>query len=151
KQKLDLGGAFLLGEGKYLVALKAFDEQGRGCVKQWKVEGKRRHEERDIKLAMEPGTVSDLAGRGAAVNHLDVDDAPPVRLTVLLHAAPVIAFRTRLSGRDRVMLLGTLSALLQRIPASNVRLIVFNLDQQRELFRRDHFTLESLGAVSQSV
>lgn len=151
KQQLDLGGAYLLGEGRYQIALKALDEQGRGCVKQWRVEVKRKRAERDIKLAMAPASVSDLSGRGATSNHLDVDDAPPLRLTVLLHAAPVVPFRTRISGRDRVMLLGTLAALLQRIPASNVRLIVFNLDQQRELLREDHFTLASLGAVSQSV
>jgi hypothetical protein len=151
KQMMEFGGAYLLGEGRYQVAFKAYDEQGRGCVKQWKVDVKRKHDERNIKLAMEPDAISDLAGRGAAVNHLDADDAPPVRLTVLLHAAPVVPFRTRISGRDRVMLLGTLSALLQRIPASNVRLIVFNLDQQRELYRQDHFKLELLGTVSQSV
>ncbi len=151
KQQFDLGGAYLLGEGRYQATLKAFDERGRRCVKQWKIEVKRKREERNIKLAMEAGAVSDLAGRGATANHLDADDAPPVRLTVLLHAAPVVPLRTRLGGRDKVMLLGTLSALLQRIPASNVRLIVFNLDQQRELFRRDHFKLESLWDVSQAV
>jgi len=44
-----------------------------------------------------------------------------------------------MGARDRVMLLGTLAALLERLPTTSVRVILFNLDQQKELYRQDSF------------
>ena len=52
---------------------------------------------------------------------------------------------------DREMMLGSLAALLEGLPAESVRLVVFNLDQQKTLFTRDHFRSEQLGQVAQSL
>ena len=49
------------------------------------------------------------------------------------------------------MLLGTLSSLLDRVPVRSVRLVVFNLDQQKEVYRRDPFVPEALGQVARSI
>jgi hypothetical protein len=64
-------------------------------------------------------------------------DAP--RSTSLLHTS------------DRVLLLGALSALLEQLPASSVRLVVFNLDQQKELYRAETFGMESLQDVGRTM
>jgi hypothetical protein len=50
-----------------------------------------------------------------------------------------------------VLLLGALSEMLGQIPTSSVRLVVFNLEQQKELFRQDSFTLESLDRLGQAL
>ena len=74
-----------------------------------------------------------------------------LRFTILMHAAPAVTRRTRLGPRDRVMLTGTLSSLIGHLPASSVRLVVFNLDQQKELYRQDDFSLQSMNQVARAI
>ena len=50
-----------------------------------------------------------------------------------------------------MLLLGTLSSLLDRLPVRSVRLVVFNLDQQKELYREENFVPQSLNRVAQSI
>ena len=49
------------------------------------------------------------------------------------------------------MLLGSLASLLESLPARSVRLVVFNLDQQREVFRQDDLMPESFPQVAQAM
>jgi hypothetical protein len=103
-----------------------------------------------VRVALPPGTVTDLSLRGIPRAESLKDDAAPIRLTVLLHAAPISPRRTRVGARDRGLLLGALSSLLERVPVRSVRLVVFNLDQQRELYRQEEFTPQSFGRVAES-
>jgi len=151
KTQMEFGGGYLLGEGRYRAAIQLSDDTGRVCRKSWSIDVKLTHGERMVKVAIPPATVADMALRGAPRTPNAKDDAPPVRLTILMHAAPVSPRRTRVGGRDRVMLLGTLSSLLDRLPARSVRLIVFNLDQQRELYRDENFVRQSMDRVAQSI
>ena len=48
-------------------------------------------------------------------------------------------------------MLGSLSALLERMRTTSVRLVVFNLDEQTEVFRRDGFVLDNLDEVSDAM
>jgi hypothetical protein len=50
-----------------------------------------------------------------------------------------------------VLLLGLLSSLLERLPARSVRLVVFNLDQQKTLLRQDALAPGALGRVAQAL
>src|SRR5262249_24438435 len=68
-----------------------------------------------------------------------------------LDAAPVSPRRTTMRGGDQVMLIGTLSSLLERVPTRSVRLVVFNLDQQKELYRQDDFHLDRLNQVGEAI
>ncbi len=151
KTELEFGGGYLLGEGRYQVAWKMWDDSGRVCRKSWKFDARLTRGERLVKVALPAGTVADLSLRGAPPASPGRDDAPRIRLTVLMHAAPVSPRRTRLGGRDRVMLLGTLSSLLDRLPVHSVRLVVFNLEQQKELYRAENFEPGALGSVAQSI
>jgi hypothetical protein len=45
-------------------------------------------------------------------------------------------------------LLTILSSLLKGLPEANVRVVVFNLDQQQELFSKDGFTAADLTAIA---
>lgn len=148
--ELEVGGGYLVGEGRYRVSWKLQDESGRVCRKEWKFEAKRSRSESKVKVAMSPNTATALSawvvGGGAAL-----DDAAPVRLTVLMHAAPSSPRRTRMNARDRMLLLGTLSALLERLPTRSVRVVAFNLDQQKELYRSDNFGDQALIEVAQAL
>ncbi|PWT93726.1 MAG: hypothetical protein C5B56_00245 [Proteobacteria bacterium] len=150
KVESEVGGGYLMGEGRYQAALVLYDDSGRVCRKGWTIEAKRGYHDRNVKVAMEPNTVTSFTRVGRNVQR-NKDDAPPFRLTILMHAAPMSPRRQRLGARDSVMLLGTLSSLLERLPAHDVRLVVFNLEQQKEIFRQDDFRLERMEQVSQTI
>ncbi|MBS1854264.1 MAG: hypothetical protein JST11_02780 [Acidobacteria bacterium] len=82
------------------------------------------------------------AGRGAGPS------APP---RPIASSVPVTVTRITLRPGDQVLLLGALSALMERLPAAAVRLVVFNLDQQKELYRSDNFQTASLGDVARTL
>jgi hypothetical protein len=147
----EVGGGYLVGEGRYDVQWMMFDDTGRICRKTWMVEAKLRHSERGIRVAMPSRTVRGFSWFAATEARRNTDDAAPLRLTVLLHAAPLSLRRTTLRAGDSLMLVGLLSSLLERLPTLSVRLVVFNLDQQRELFRQDAFSPKALEQVAQSI
>lgn len=127
------------------------DDAGRVCRKSWHVDVRRSRGEREVKVAMPRDSVWALSMRRAPAAKPDRDDAPALRLTVLMHAAPMFPRRTRMRPNDTITLLSSLSSLLERVPARSVRLVVFNLDQHKELYRKDGFTLDSLDQVSASI
>jgi hypothetical protein len=149
--ELEIVGGYVLGQGKYDVEWTLFDETTRVCRKDWRIDATLRRSERQVKVAMPPDTVADYSLRGSPGVRSGTDDARPVRLTVLLHAAPLSFRRTILRASDKMMLLSTLSSLLERIPVRSLRLVVFNLEQQKEIFRQDVFARESLDQVTQSL
>lgn len=149
----EFGGGFYMGAGRYHVNWLLVDETGRACVKEWRIESELPHDTR-INPGMAPGTIAELSLRLAPSANRHPDAVPPLRLTVLLDAAPLSAgnfTETELRSADRIFLLGALSALLERLPTSAVRLVVFNLAQQRELLRRDSFSRDWLGEVIQTL
>ena len=151
KVVFEVAGGYVLGVGRYTVKWVMWDDQNRVCRKHWDINVKLGLREAQVKLAMPPGVVCELSScRGPAAQMVN-EDMRPVRLTVLLHAAPLFPRRPRLRAGDLVVLLGSLSSLLERLPARSVRLVVFNLDQQKEFFRRDSFTLDQLDQVAQSL
>jgi hypothetical protein len=149
--EFEVGGGYLLGEGRYDVNWTLLDDTGRICRGSWRVNARLGRRERQVKLAMPRDTVADFTLRGRSDRKRDPDDAAPIRLTVLLDAAPLVPFRTRLRASDRVILLGLLSSLLDRVPARSVRLVVFNLDQQKTLLRQDAFTPSALDRVARTL
>jgi hypothetical protein len=146
-----MGGGYLLGEGRYDVNWTLLDDTGRVCRSSWRVNARLGRRERQVKLAMPRDTVADFTLRGRSDRKRDPDDAAPIRLTVLLNAAPLVPLRTRLRASDRVILLGLLSSLLERVPARSVRLVVFNLDRQKTLLRQDAFAPDALSRVAQAL
>ncbi len=149
--KTDTFGGFLVGTGRYKVDWVMYDDEGRVCRKQWKIEAKLSHGERHVEPAIPANTVTDFAGAGLPAFPTGPADAPPFRLTVLLHAAPFSPRRLHLRSYDRILLLSTLSALLQRAPETPVRLAVFNFDKQRVIYANQSFTLKSMGEVAQAL
>ncbi|HWC98698.1 MAG TPA: hypothetical protein VG456_18185 [Candidatus Sulfopaludibacter sp.] len=145
--EVEVGGGYLLGEGKYNVRWMMLDDQERVCRKDWTVEAKLSHADRNARVAMSPNTVDAFSLRGSPNAALTRDDKPPFRVTILLHAAPMSPRRTRLRVTDQMTLIGSLSALMERLPARSVRMVAFNLDQQKELYRSDHFDAGDIQQV----
>ena len=127
------------------------DDTGRVCRKSWRVDVRLSRAERMVKVAMPPDTVWEIGLRGSRTLPQGTDDAAPLRLTIFLHTAPLFPRRTRMRPNDMVTLMSTVSSLLERVPARSVRLVLFNLDQQKELYRKDDFQLQDMAQVSQAM
>jgi hypothetical protein len=147
----DTFAGFLVGAGRYRVDWALFDDEGRVCRKQWKIEAKLSFGERHVTPLIPPQTVADFGGTGLPLQPAPPADAPPFRLTILLHAAPASPRRLHIRVYDRILLLSTLSALLERAQPTSVRLAVFNFDKQRIIYGSDDFTLKSMGEVAQAL
>ena len=65
----------------------------------------------------------------------------------MVHAAPFSSGFSNLQPGDVATLVGSLSSLLEQLPARSVRLVVFNLAQRAVLFRQDGFTSKDLEKV----
>jgi hypothetical protein len=149
--ELRVGGGYLLGEGAYNVRWMMLDDSGRVCRKSWRVDVHLNRADRKVKVAMPPDTVWEIGLRGSRTLPRGTDDAAPLRLTIFLHAAPLFPRRTRMRPNDMVTLMSTVSSLLERLPARSVRLVLFNLDQQKELYRKEGFLLQDMAQVSQAM
>lgn len=148
KQEIGMSGAFTVGEGRYSVDVLVMDDRGRSCRKHWKIHVAANRSQRRVHLTLEPLTVQTFDRRAWNV-------PPPqrggIRLTVLLDAAPTNPYQSRLRAWDRMFLLECIYSLLRQMPYASVRLVAFNLDQQREIFRRDPFDDAAFLALSRSL
>jgi hypothetical protein len=149
--ELEVGGGFLVGEGAYHVQWELHDDRGRSCRAAWTIEARLSRRDRNVKLAIAPHAVRQFSLVRLPSGHPAANDIRPFPVTILLHAAPVSPRRTWLNARDRVMLLGLLSAILERLPARSVRMVVFSLDQQKEIYRRDPFVPRDIQEVSHAL
>jgi hypothetical protein len=158
----EASGSFVLGEGRYSVKFLAYDDMGRVCRREWQIDADARRSGGAIKLALPPNTVADLS-YSAPDSGNPADPPVPRRLTVLLNgSAPyrswLFAYRhpgvisphsdTPEFYDYRAALLGILSSLLEKLPGTSVRLVVFDLDQQKETLRQDRFTLKDIDKAA---
>ena len=89
KVEAEVGGSYLMGEGRYTVDLLLTDDSNRTCRKQWKIEAKRSGSEKKMTVRIAPGVVRQIGSRHAVVKTEGGSRA--ARITVLVHAAPVSA------------------------------------------------------------
>jgi hypothetical protein len=145
----EAGGGFLVGEGHYRVNFLLMDDQARACHADWDIDAKLGGASHGMHVAIEPGTVQEISSQGTAP--AKARTAPLGKLTVLMHAAPVSPRSPLVQASDAVTLLGALSSLLELAPARSVRLVVFNLDQRKEIYRQEQFTRDQLEAVREAL
>lgn len=151
KLTFESSGGFVVGEGKYRVDWLLTDDAGRVCTKSWEVEAKLGRKERDVEPGMAPGTADEISLRKWTRGSKGAKDAQGSRVTVLMNAAPVMPRRVRMGGFDRVLLLSSLASLVERLPLRSVRLVVFSLDQQREIYRTEDFVAADFDKVAQAL
>ena len=140
-------GSYWLGAGRYAVQFLMFDERGDVCRKQWQVDARLNSGVRNFKPILAQGTVA-----GNSLSEIPAPAAKPAgRLTILLHAASLLQKQTSLGDLDKAMFLDAMIALMEEMPAASVRLVMFNLEQQREILRKDGFTTEALPEVARAL
>jgi hypothetical protein len=150
--QLEFAGGFLVGEGKYRVDWLLVDDQNRVCRDSWDIQAERSRSERNLPLGMPPGVIDDIGLRSSRSRveaaHSTGGGVEEQRITVLLHAAPLWPGRVRLRSYDRVLLLSSLSALIERLPAASFRVVAFNLDQQQEIFRSGNLNRRAFAELA---
>jgi len=159
----EIAGAFLVGEGRYRVEFAAVDEKLRACRSEWRVEAALGRGDHAVKVAMPPNTVADLSWTGPAAP--SKGNPRPRRLTVLMNGSEpywegiwtpfrrVIVPHTAGPKIESMMdyrsaLVGILASLLEKLPGTTVRLVVFDLDQQKETLRQDNFTAKDIDKAA---
>lgn len=144
--ELDMSGGFAVGEGAYQVDVLVTDNRNRFSRKRWSFKAERNRGQAAIPIALEAKSVSHIwpdAWDGKLA-----EDGSGYRVTVLLDVVPMNPRESKLRVWDRAFLLQSLRSVLQHLPCESVRLVAFNLDQQKELFREDHFDSESFRELS---
>jgi hypothetical protein len=134
KFEAQLQGGFFLGEGEYHAELVLIDAQQRVCRKRWDLELK---PHKALETALSPG-------RLAAFSQLDWPHlgARAGSLTVFLHAG---------SPDSNPVLLESLAGILERMPFSRVQVVVFRLDQHKELLRQNVADAGGFRRVAQAL
>jgi hypothetical protein len=130
----EMHGVFLLGEGQYHVKWSMLDDLGRVFRKEWDLEAKATGKER---ITMPSGMAGDLAWRSASETPVS---AYPQRVTLLVNVS-------RTAGYPWTTLLAVLEPLVERLSTASVRLVVFDLPKQRQLFREDGFALNGMNRL----
>ena len=141
RSDVQLAGGYFLGEGHYNVDLMLVDQSERVCRKHWQVEVKLSGGDREVRVAIPPGSVVPFTFETwkSMLDERRVNASRPLRLTILLHTAPIFRRSSTLRTYDQEMLLSSLAALMEQLPYTQVKLVAFNLDQQAELFRQENF------------
>ncbi len=130
--EMNLGGGFVVGEGKYRVNLWVMDSDGRSCRKDWKVEAR----SPGVPLQIGPGEVAETG-----MESWKGMTGGSGKLSVLIHAAPMFRRRimTKLSAWDRAVLLNSLRSLLDTGGYAEAKVKVFDFDGRRVIFESDNF------------
>jgi hypothetical protein len=150
KMEAQGGGSFFVGEGRYLVKWLLFDEKGRTCRKEWKINARLGSAVRKIDPLMPPGQVAGLSWSAPSAIERSAD-APLSRLTILLDVASMSPFRVMHSASETGVLLDALWALSEELPARQVKLVAFHLAQQKVVFRSDNFTAEAMPDLARAI
>lgn len=152
---IEFAGGYELGEGRYRARWVMRDERQRACRKQWSINVRPHFAERHIKVDMPPNSVSEFTWERVLKPGRATADAAPRNLTILLDVAPVSPRRAQrapgLRASDRLVLIALASAVLERVPARDVRLVAFNLYQQKEIFRRDSLAPGDLEQLQEAL
>jgi hypothetical protein len=141
-------GEFQTGEGRYQVKWALIDDLGRVCRQEWTIDAHLSFSERAEKVAMPPGAVGDFSLRSAGRSRAATK---PRRVTILLNAGLPIIRRGGQPTNSWGMLLSMLASIMEQMPEAGFRVVVFDSQQQRELFRKDNFTARDMNDVARLV
>lgn len=145
-------GLFIVGEGNYGVEVLVVDDRHRFCRNTWQIQARRAGSERQSVAATAPGTVAELGPPHATAPAPAVKGGLGIgRLTILVHAAPMMGRQAKLEPEDVEKLADSLASLLRDLPARAVRLVAFNLDQRAVLWRKDGFKADQMNELSDAM
>jgi hypothetical protein len=149
-------GGFDVGEGRYHVDWLMRDRTERVCASYWDISATLAFNEKDIRLALRPGSVE-------AAETEPFDEEPPVQragggsllhVKVLVNFAPENARSAVLQPMDINTLIAILRGIVRDPHIGKFSLVAFNLQQQRVLYRQenaDRIDFPALGGVVRSL
>lgn len=149
KAVAEFSGGYIVGEGGYRVDMLLVDDRDRACTASWSIRAKMSSKVRQVRPGIPPGAVDDLAMRRWRVPRASADDRK-YNVAVLLHASAAVPNRVRLRDYDRMLLLSALASLAERLPA-NLRLSVFSMDRQKEIYHTPELSRESFGQAMEAL
>ena len=127
KEQEVIGASFPLSPGSWRIEALAVDDDGRVCHANWRAE---------------------------------IRDSAPVsanpqrklrRITFLVDSGPIYLASGQFSPLNVETLTGSLSALLRSLPAESARVVVFNLDREKESFRSERFQPAELDQATRAI
>jgi hypothetical protein len=136
-------GSYLVGEGEYRVDMLLIDDSNRVCTAEWNIRAKLKDKVREVRPGLPPGVVDDLSLRRSSRMRPGGTEEGRHDVSILVHAAAAIPGRMRMRGYDRMLLLSALSSLVERLPVRKVRLTVFSMDKQQEVYHTPDLSLET--------
>ena len=146
KGELEFSGAIGIGEGEYEVDLLIADSHNRFYRKSWKTKAELHGPERRAEVSLRPNEIQPLVLINT--DRLESNSESPLHLTVLLNGAPIYPFSRKLRAWDRAFLLGSLGSLMRQVPTAKIRLVAFNVDQQKQLFESDNLTSDGIEQLA---
>jgi hypothetical protein len=150
ESEFTIRGGFILGAGRYSIESTLRDDRHRVCRQHWNVVVAPSHSDRGVPLALPPHSIRELSSVSVPdVSH--PDDAAPMRIAILLNAAAFSTRRVVIGERDRQRFAQALTALIEHLPAMSVSVVVFSLEQQKEVFRASSFQPRDIARVSDAI
>ncbi|MBV9145150.1 MAG: hypothetical protein JO065_04485 [Acidobacteria bacterium] len=138
KDNFEFSGGFAAGEGHYRCEVLVVDKRSNRMYRtSWNASPALKRSERHVPLAIKANTVESMTSlpwKGPSSN-----GDSGFRVTVLLDVAPIYPYATKLRAWDRAFLLTTLSSSLAQIDCKSVKLVAFNLEQQKVVFSTNDF------------
>ena len=137
KNQFEMSGVLCVGEGEYTIETLVVDDKNRSCRRRWRTRVVPKKDQREVRLAIDPLTVE-------PIDRSSWNIAPPaerggLRLTIFIDAAPIYPYQPVLRAWDRAFLLECIYSVLRQTPYKSVRVVAFNLEQQKEIFHEEHF------------
>ncbi|MEZ5367435.1 MAG: hypothetical protein R2748_35095 [Bryobacterales bacterium] len=141
RQRVEVSGSFVVGEGRYSVLWQMYDSLGAYCEVKWKIEAKRRRGERDLRLAIEPGEVGEsrvYLFRRQKIRP-NSETGKPLDLRIFLNLDPWRHRRARAGVRlfEFVPRLAALRALARHPRVGRISLVAYSVEEQSVYLRSE--------------
>lgn len=143
KAMAEWSGGYIVGEGEYRVDALVADDHDNVCTTGWTMHARMSETVRSAVPGLPSGAIDDFSLRSSR-RPSKIEDEHPHKIAILLHASSVVPFRQRIRDYDRMLLISALSSLSERLPG-RIRLTLFSMDQQKELFHTDELSRNSFS------
>jgi len=136
-------GEFAIGEGTYHVDLLVIDQHDRRYLTQWTLK---------VNRHVAASQLGPLTVSTTPLTRWDGDmDTNGPRLTILLDATETSPNAVRLGRETSTYLVDVLGAILRAVRCRSVKVVAFNLDEQREIFHDDLFEPTGFATLAQAL
>ena len=149
KNEVGMSGVLCVGEGEYSIEVLVVDDKNRRCRRRWKARIVPKRDQRDVRLAIDPLTVEPIDRSSWKLS--PPSERGGLHLTIFIDAAPIYPHQPVLRAWDRAFLLECVYSVLRQTPYKSIRVVAFNLEQQREIFRDEHFDAKAFLSLSHAL